>query len=174
MLRRLAQFCFSAALGAGLLGAGSSRVYRNDAVHVRAFAAPSGWELAPQSSYPRLLASYSNHEGGKLTLSGQAVAPTMTAYSLAEQARLPLEKQGFIQVRLQRDGDRARLDAGLEGGKRFVKQLYVVDGGVGLVVTLIAPTPSAARTAADFEEAVRSLQLGSEPAAAGPDAGAAR
>src|SRR4029079_7363241 len=112
---------------------------RNEAMRVRAFEAPAGWELAPQSSYPRLLASYSHHEGGKLTLSAQKVPATTTSMDLAEQSRMPLEKQGFTALRVHADGPRARLEADRDGGKRFVKQAYLVDGGIGYVVTLIGP-----------------------------------
>src|SRR4051812_42580764 len=113
------RFLVAAFAFALLGGAGSGRVYRNDAMRVRAFAPPQGWELAPQSSYPRLLASYSHGEGARLTLSAQRVPATATAESLAEQSKGPLEKQGFAGIRITRDGDRARLDADLDGGRRF-------------------------------------------------------
>ena len=48
----------TAALLLGSLAAGTAHVYRNDQARVRAFAPPAGWDLAPQSSYPRLLAAY--------------------------------------------------------------------------------------------------------------------
>jgi hypothetical protein len=162
-MRRPVGLVALAVLAPALLGAGSSRVYRNDAAHVRAFAPPAGWELAPQSSYPRLLASYSHSDGARLTLSGQRVASTVTALDLAEQARVPLEKQGFTAIRITKDGDRARLDADLDGGHRFAKQIYVVAGGFAYVVTLISPLAASGRMAPDFEDAVRSLQVGPPP-----------
>lgn len=160
-MRALVKKLATAALLLGSLAAGSAHVYRNDQARVRAFAPPAGWELAPQSSYPRLLAAYIGAENSKLTLAGQKLPHSdATALTMAEQSRSSLEKQGFAKVRIEKDGERARVDAELDGGKRYMKQLYLVDGGWGYVVTLIAPTASAARTAPDFEEAVRSLQLG--------------
>ena len=159
------------ALALALVGAGSAHVYRNDAMHVRAFAAPLGWELAPQASYPRLLASYSHQDGGKLTLAGQKAPPRATALALAEQSRTPLERQGFASIKIARDGDRATIDATLDGGRRFMKQVYLVAGGYAFVVTLIAPVAAAAHATPDFDEAVRSLQLTDT---ASPDGNAAR
>jgi hypothetical protein len=155
--RRLLTIVFAASIAAG-----GARVYRNDQARVRAFAPPAGWELAPQSSYPRLLAAYIGAEGAKLTLAGQRLSRDQSAIALANDARPALERQGFFKVRVSPDGDRARIDAELDGGKRYLKQLYLVDGGWAYVVTLIAPTASAERTSAEFDEAVRSLQIGGQ------------
>jgi hypothetical protein len=162
-----------AALGLFLVAAGPGRVYRNDAVRVRAFAPPQGWELAPQSSYPRLLASYSHREGARITLSAQRIAASATAWDLAAQSKVPLEKQGFSNIRITRDGDRTHLDADLDGGRRVAKQVYVATAGFGYVITLVSPQTAAAQAAADFDEAVRSLQLGA-PEGASPDGGTSR
>ncbi len=174
MVVALRRISLALILAAGFLivaGAGNApRVYRNEAMRVRAFEAPAGWELAPQSSYPRLLASYSHHEGGKLTLSAQKVPPGTTSMDLAEQSRIPLQKQGFTALRVHADGSRARLEADLDGGKRFIKQLYVVEGGIGYVVTMIGPLHALSRMAADYEESLKSLQVGGDAL----DAGVAR
>lgn len=145
-----------------LLGASSARTYRNPAMKVRAFEPPAGWELAPQASYPRLLASYAHPGGGRLTLSAQKVPPETTAQALVQQARTSLAKQGFSAITVRADATRQRLDADLDGGKRFVRQLYVVEQGLGYVVTLVAPAASNAPMTADFEAAVASLKLGAE------------
>src|SRR5437868_5768225 len=86
-----------ASITAGAAGT-SARSYRNEAMHVRQFEPPSGWVLAPQGSYPRLLASYSHREGGRITLSAQRVPAGTTAVQLAEMSRGPLERQGFAAV----------------------------------------------------------------------------
>jgi|GEM_PF-5803660 len=134
------------------------RSYRNEAMRVLAFRPPGGWEMAPQSSYPRILASYS-WKDGKLTLSGERVQKELTATALVEQSRSALMKQGFTHLSVQPDGDRVALDADLDSGKRFVRQLYIVENGVAYVLTLVAPVVDRGRSLADFQEAVRSLQL---------------
>jgi hypothetical protein len=149
------------ALALFLVAAAPPRIYKNDALRVRAFAAPAGWELVPQSSYPRLLAAYVHADGGKLTLAAQKIPVGIQPIALAEQSKPALQKQGFANIRLRKEGDRARLDAELDGGKRFMRQVYVVDGDLGYVVTLIAPLAASHAMGEDFEEAVRSLQLGS-------------
>jgi hypothetical protein len=152
---------FLAMIFAASIAAGGQHVYRNDQVRVRAFAPPAGWEMAPQSSYPRLLAAYIGADGAKLTLAGQKLGRAdQSAVALAEQSRASLEKQGFTAVHIAAEGDRARVDAQVDGGKRFMKQIYVVNGGWGYVVTLIGSSAAAARSTSDFDEAVRSLQLG--------------
>jgi hypothetical protein len=145
------------------LAATGSRAYRNDALGVRMFEPPPGWDRAPQSAYPRLLVSYSHSEGGKLTLSAQKVTPTTTAASLANDARAPLEKQGFTRFTQKAEGARVRVSAELDSGKRVSMQLYAVEGGFGYVLTLITPLSTAERMAQDFDAAVRSLQLGGLP-----------
>jgi hypothetical protein len=155
-------------VGLTALGAGGVRVYRNDAMRVRAFSPPAGWELAPQSSYPRLLAYYAHAEGGRITLSAERVPPSTPASSLAQRARAPLEKQGYAHLQITNAGDRTRLEGDLDGGRRLLKQVYLVESGIGYVVTLISPTSAAPHMTADFEEALRSLQLGSESSSEPP------
>jgi hypothetical protein len=65
-----------------------------------------------------------------------------------------------------------KLEANLDGGRRWVKQLYLVESGIGYVVTLIAPN-EASRLAVDFTEAVRSLSLGAPASEHAPEDGGA-
>jgi hypothetical protein len=59
-----------------------------------------------------------------------------------------------------REPGRAQLEATLDGGKRILRQLYIVDGNFGYVVTLVAPQKWAVPMLRDFELALRSLVLG--------------
>lgn len=172
-MSRVARFGIFALLVVASLGANSNRVYRNEPMRVRSFEPPVGWQLAPQSSYPRLLASYAHREGGRLTLSAQKVQPGVSAQTLVDQSKPALSKQGFTGIRVKTDGDGQRLEAELDGGKRFVRQVYLVDGGIGFVITLVAPVASAAHMGADFEEAVKSLTLGLVAPPPHPDLGVA-
>ncbi len=137
---------------------GLVRSYRNEGMRVLAFRPPPSWDMAPQSSFPRILASFSQKDG-KITLSGERVSAKVTAQALVEQSRAALLKQGFTHLTIQPDGDRIALDADLDGGKRFVHQLYIVENSVAYVITAVAPTADRGRTLADFQESVRSLQL---------------
>jgi len=162
--RRARLLCWASLAPLALtLGASAGRQFQSDAMNVRMFEPPPGWELSPQATYPRLLAAYAHAEGGRLTLSAERVPAGTTAAHLAAEALAPLEKQGFKQVRLKPFGDRARLSAELDGGRRLVHQLYVVEGGIAYVITIIGPRAAADRLAADFEAAIASLKLGAPP-----------
>ena len=124
-------------------------------------------------SWGGLLTSFAHADGGRLTLTAQKVPAGTTAATLVEQSRAALEKQGFSAIHVTVDKERARLDALLDGGKRMARQAYVVDGGIGYVVTLIAPESAAAPMTRDFEFALHSLRLGG-PERTDSDGGVAR
>ncbi len=148
----------------------AGRIFRNDAARVRSFEPPSSWQIAPQASYPRLLASYSHPDGGRLTLTMQKVAPGTTAAALAGAAALELTRQGFSDLKQKADseGDRARIEARLDANRRFLRQLYLVDGSQGYVISMVAGTVNQPQMERDFETAVRSLVITPEA----PDGGA--
>src|SRR5258706_10659576 len=169
LARQIGRASIAAAALALLGGAGSSsRLYSTEARRVRAFEPPIGWEMAPQQSYTRLLASYTHAGGGRLTLSAQKVAAGTSAHTLVAQSQPALQRQGFADIHVQDEGPRARLEALLEGSKRFVKQVYVVDRDLAYVITLIAPQSAAPLMLRDFEDAVHSLQLGENAGAPAP------
>jgi hypothetical protein len=149
-----------------LVAAGSGRVYRNDAMKVRAFEPPLGWTVQPTGSYPRLLAAWESHEGDRLTLVAQKIAPGTTARALADESRPALARQGFrnIAVTIERPPgealDRVRLEANIDDGRRVVRQLYAVTEGIGYVVTMVGATTRSWPLKRDFDEATQSLVVG--------------
>jgi hypothetical protein len=160
---RIGSAVATAFLALALAGAGApSRLYRNEAMRVRSFEAPSGWEQAPQSSYPRLLTSFTHADGGRITLTAQRVAPGTTPAALVAQSRPALERQGFFAIHVISENDRVRLEASLDGGKRVARQVYLVEAGIAYVVTLVAPQALAAAMTRDFDFALRSLRLGGD------------
>jgi hypothetical protein len=156
---------FLAPLGAHADG----RSYRNDALKVRAFAPPLGWEAQDTRSYARLLALYSNKEGDKLTLVAARVPATMNVRALANESRAALVRQGWKNIVETSDKSplgaetRVHLDARLDDGHKLARQLYVVNEGIGYVVTMIGAMTRAPQLGRDFDEAVQSLDIGSEP-----------
>jgi len=148
-----------------LVAAGGSR-YRNDAMKVRAFEAPLGWESQPVGSYARLLAAWETKDGGRMTLVAQKVKAGTAAQVLAEESKPALERQGFRDIKLTTvppagdDSDRVVLDASIDQGRRFVRQLYVVGGSLGYVLTMAGPIAHAAAMRHDFDEAATSLSVG--------------
>jgi hypothetical protein len=162
------------AAGAGEARAAGTRSYRNEALKVRAFEPPVGWEPQTTGSYPRLLASYTDKNGARLTLVAQKVAPGTTARALADESRPALERQGFrsITIVLEPASDdelpRVRLEASIDGGRRLVRQLYAVTEGFGYVVTLVGPAIRGYALKRDFDEAAQSLVVGDNPDGAAP------
>ena len=149
-----------------LLVAAGGRPFRNDAMKVHAFEAPVGWEPQPVGSYARLLAAWETKDGGRMTLVAQKTKDGATARSLADASRPPLMRQGFRDIKVSTppqptdDSDRLVLDAIVDDGHRFVRQLYAVANGIGYVVTMVGPIARAPQMRRDFDEAASSLSVG--------------
>ncbi len=148
-----------------LVAAGGQR-FRNDAMKVRGFEAPLGWEAQPVGSYARLLAAWETKDGGRMTLVAQKVKEGATARSLVEESRPALARQKFRDVKLSPapaagdESDRIVLDATVDDGHQFMRQLYAVAGGIGYVVTMVGPVGRAPQMRRDFDEAAASLTVG--------------
>jgi hypothetical protein len=155
-----------------LRGANLTRLFRDDKMHVRAFEAPADWEPAKQASYPHLLVAYTYRYTARITLAAEHVAAGTTAADMATRGRSPLERQGFRGVVIVSDGNDVRLDAKLDRGARFIKQLYRVQNNIAYVVTLLAPQADAPEMSRAFEEALRSLVIDGGEAV--PDGGIPR
>jgi hypothetical protein len=148
-----------------LVAAGGNR-FRSDAMKVRGFEAPLGWEAQTIGSYARLLGAWETKDGGRLTLVAQKVKPGTTARALADESRPALERQGFRDLKIAPvaapgdESDRVVLDAVLDDGHRFVRQLYVTAGAIGYVVSMVGPIARSAAMRRDFDEAATSLSVG--------------
>ena len=155
-----------------LLVAAGGRPFHQDALKVRGFEAPVGWEPQPVGSYARLLAAWETNDGGRMTLVAQKVASGATARSLADQSRPALTRQGFRDLKLAPlppaadRSDRVELEAVIDDGHRLVRQLYAVADGIGYVVTMVGPIARAPQLQRDFDEAASSLSIGDSGAAA--------
>ncbi|HEY2743661.1 MAG TPA: hypothetical protein VGL86_03525 [Polyangia bacterium] len=167
-----ARFALLVALLPLLVAAGRSFHY--DAMKVRGFDPPVGWEAQPIGSYARLIGSWETKEGGRLTLVAQKIKDGSTARALADESRPALERQGFREIKLSPapaagdESDRLLLDASTDEGRRFVRQLYVAAGTIGYVVTMVGPIARATAMRRDFDEAATSLSVGDRGDAVAP------
>jgi hypothetical protein len=154
--------------------AASGRPFHNDAMKVRGFEPPVGWEAQPVGSYARLVGVWETKDGGRLTLVAQKVKEGTTARALADESRPALERQGFRGIKLSPvapagdESDRLLLDATIDDGGRVVRQLYAVAGAIGYVVTMVGPSEHAAAMRRDFDEAAASLSVGDSGTAVAP------
>ena len=111
------------------LAAAGGRPCHNDAMKVRGFEAPLGWEPQPVSSYARLLAAWETKDGGRRTLVAQKVKEGATARALVEESRPALERQKFRELKLSAappagdESDRVVLDATVDDGHLVMRQL---------------------------------------------------
>lgn len=166
----------AAVLGAAAVASAiGGRTYHNEALRVRAFDIPRGWDPAPQIGYPRVLVLATNADGARLLLAAQHVRPGATAEALANEARATLDRQGFLDLKLiPLEDRRTRIEAIGRDGRSALRQVYVVDGDLAWVVTLYTPAARQARALRDFDDAVRSLVIAPvEPAGVGDAAPAA-
>jgi hypothetical protein len=170
------------ALGAAsALGALSGRIYRDPPLRIYQLELPRDWQAVPpaQIGYPRvLLRATAKASGARMTFAAQRVLPGTGAEVLAADARALLGRQGWEDPRVTQDGDLVRLEAKLDGGRRLLRQIYLVDGDLAYVLTIVAPPEHRERALHDFEETWRSLVLipmGAQQAPLGdgglPDAG---
>jgi hypothetical protein len=163
---RLATFGIFAFVAVAAAAPFSARSYRNEAARVSVIVPPPGWEQAPQSTYPRILATWSQRDA-RITLSAERApnpdAGAFDAQALVDRSRPALQRQGFYGLEVApdtADTSRRRLHARLEGGRRFLVQLYIVDEGWTYVLTLVGPTADEKRLTSEFDDTVRSLVLG--------------
>jgi hypothetical protein len=145
---------------AGAWAAIGGRVYRNPPLRVGQLEVPRGWELtAPsQIAYPRVLV-YAQSGQARFTFAAQHVAPGTTVEVVAAEARAALIKQGWQDATLVPDGERVRLEAHWDGGRRLLRQVYIVDGDMAFVLTLAAPVEHGERFLRDLDEMARTLVI---------------
>lgn len=154
------------------LVAAGGRSFRNDAMKVRGFEPPIGWEQQQAGSYARLLGIWETKDGGRLTLVAQKVKEGATARSLIDESTPALQRQKLRDLHVAPapspgdESDRATLDAVVDDGHRFMRQLYAVAGDIGYVVTMVGPLGRAPQMKRDFDEAATSLSVGDSADAA--------
>jgi hypothetical protein len=142
---------------------GPARVLRAPEHHVLAFEPPMGWERAASPPSARLLGTWAHRDGGRLTLAADHAAAGATAMQLFDASKKSLEREGWSITHVDTQPTRVTVDAKIEKGRRAARQLYLVEAGFAYVVTLVAPAEQQAERARDFDEAVGSLKLGTEP-----------
>ena len=177
-----------AAVAAGLVAvallstvAWAGRTYSNEAWRITSFEVPRGWARVQdaQVPWPGVLliatapANAAAHDA-RLVVAAQHVGPGQDPLELAAAARPALLKQGFEGARVSPKSSggggepRCQIDATLDGGKRVMRQVYVVAQDVAVVMTLTAPAAAAGPSLRAFDAAVDSLALDQSIASAPP------
>jgi hypothetical protein len=146
----------------GAVAAPSQRAFRSPAHRVTSVEPPTGWERAAAPPSSRLLASWAHRDGARLTLAADRVPASADAKKLFEQSRSSLEKQGWAVGRVDAQPGRVLVEATIDKGKRVARQLYLVEGGLAYVLTLVSDAAEAPARAREFDETVASLKLGED------------
>jgi hypothetical protein len=148
--------------------ASRDRIYRNPDCGIRVFEVPRGWQVVPraQVGYPRVLL-LAERERAHLVLAVQGIQQPMTAMSLAEKTLQALREQRWEKLSAQEIGRVARIEGELDGGRRVLRQAYVLSDEVAYVLTVVAPREVSERVLRDFETALQSLAIEPLPTGAG-------
>jgi hypothetical protein len=140
---------------------GPLRTLRAPAQHVLGYEPATGWERAAAPPSSRLLASWTHHDGGKLTFVAERSSGKQTSQQIYEANKALLEKQGWTIGKSETKGTRTLVEATLDKGKRFARQLYIVEEGFAYVITLVAPIEQRDERTREFDDAVTAMKLGS-------------
>ena len=122
--------------------------------------APAGWTILRQNAYPSVIASMTHRDGGRLTFSGQRAQAGDTAEKLAERSRSALEQNGLRVERIAPsplESGMVELTGKTSDGKLLLRQLYMIHGATGYVLTLTAPPAKMAQYGKDLEAAWRGV-----------------
>ena len=128
--------------------------------HVISFEPPAGWERAATPPSSRLLATWSHHDGARLSFAAQTVAADVGADKLYAESMRSLEKQGWAITKADRQTGKVTVDASLDKGKRVARQIYLVESGFAYVITLVAPAEQVTERTHDLDDAMTGLKLG--------------
>jgi hypothetical protein len=165
------------ALAAALLAAsaGAARAdidgdqFESSAWRVR-MTAPKNWQLTEKTAYPSiLLRMVRRAPDGKMMLSAERVGPGVTALAYAQRTAGILRAMRF-EVRsplLHSSTGAYFIDS--QGSGAFLRQAFLVAGGIGYSLTLSAPdNRTRSQHLRAFDYALRSIQILHAPAAPPP------
>ena len=146
----------------------SQRLVRSFPHKLQSVEPPLGWELGTSPPSSRLVATWSHRDGGRLTLASEAAAAGVDATQLFAASRSSLERQGWTLGQTTRGAghtpgsSRIVVEASLDKGKRFARQLYLIEGGFAYVLTMVGPAEQSAPRQREFDETLASLRLGGD------------
>jgi hypothetical protein len=140
---------------------------------------PRNWQITDQTSYPNILLWMVRHNPpGTMLLSAERIAADLDAQAYATATIAILEAMGFEVRSPQLHGATGAYWVDFDNGAVFLRQAFLVTGGLGYALTLSAPD-ARGRTQhlRSFDQALRSIRpdRGREaPAEPEPEAEAAR
>jgi hypothetical protein len=148
-------------------------LYRSDRYRVEMLV-PKEWTLSEDVAYPGMLAVAVHKTGARLTLSVQSVPHEVASKDYVDRNEKALRKLGYrIGGVATRPGGALVIDAAAPGGKKRVRQAYLLHDQTAYILTLAASTQAMPGFLSAFDYVLSSLVFEpARPADAGPgDAG---
>lgn len=134
--------------------------FESSAWRVR-MTAPKNWQLTEKTAYPNILLRMSRRApDGKMLLSAERLAPGATALVYAQRTGDLLRQMGFQVRSPQLHSSTGAYFVDCESRGAFLRQAFLVTGGVGYSLTLSAPDyRTRSQHLRAFDYALRSLQI---------------
>jgi hypothetical protein len=161
---RVVAVALAAALLAAFAASASADIegdqFESETWRVR-MSAPKNWQLTDKTAYPSILLRMARRApDGKMMLSAERLAPGINALGYAQRTADILRQMGFQVRSPQLHSSTGAYFIDSDGRGAFLRQAFLVSGGIGYSLTLSAPdnrTRSQHLRAFDF--ALRSIQV---------------
>lgn len=135
-------------------------LFESGAWRVR-MTAPKNWQLTEKTAYPSVLLRLSRRDpDGRMLLSAERLAPGVTALLYAQRTGDLLRSMGFQVRSPQLHSSTGAYFVDCEQRGAFLRQAFLVAGGIGYSLTLAAPDHrTRSQHLRAFDAALRSIQV---------------
>lgn len=124
-------------------------------------AAPEGWRISTQASYPHVLVwMYRATDTGKMLLAAERLSESYSSVQYAKQTVTELAALGYrVATEPQIHAATPASWIEFDDGRTFFRQAFLIDGGVVYSLTLAAPDRNTrSRHLRAFDAVLRSMQ----------------
>jgi hypothetical protein len=134
-------------------------------------SAPRNWQLTEQTAYPNILLRLVRRApDGKMMLAVERLAPGVTAQNYARRTADILRSMRFEVRSPQLHASTGAYFVDSQGQGAFLRQAFLVAGGIGYSLTLSAPdNRTRSQHLRAFDYALRSIQILRPPPPPAPD-----
>lgn len=124
-------------------------------------SAPKNWQLTDKTAYPSILLRMARRApDGKMMLAAERLAPGINALGYAQRTADILRQMGFQVRSPQLHSSTGAYFIDSDGRGAFLRQAFLVSGGIGYSLTLSAPdNRTRSQHLRAFDYALRSIQI---------------
>lgn len=163
-MSRVVAVALAVALFAAIAASASADIegteFESSAWRVR-MSAPKNWQLTDRTAYPSILLRMARRApDGKMMLAAERLAPGVNALGYAQRTADILRRMGFQVRSPQLHSSTGAYFIDSEGRDAFLRQAFLVSGGIGYSLTLSAPdNRTRSQHLRAFDTALRSIQI---------------